>query len=128
MTLYLITGVAIPLLGAELLDGGLRGGDEARHHLHSGVGPGLEVHPARGEYWLVPVMVDHQVHPGPGGGIEAVVEGLHVQQHRQPVMFSTEDSLAKRHLQLVLLLLLEVGLTEVNLRKCPRCCVGYCRL
>ena len=34
---YLLAGVALPLLGAELVQGRLGGGDEARHHLGRGV-------------------------------------------------------------------------------------------
>ena len=75
----------------------------------------LKIHPAGGEDWFVAVVVEHHVDPGPGGRVVAVVVGLHVQQDSQPVVFSTENSLAKLHLQLTLLCVCEVGGVEVNL-------------
>ena len=75
----------------------------------------LEVDSARGEDWLVAMVIDHHVHTGPCGGTVAVVEGLHVQQDREAVVFPAKHVLSQRDLQLSPLHLVRVGGIEINL-------------
>ena len=62
-------------------------------------------------------MVDHHVEAGARGGTVAIVEGLHIQQGRQPVVLPTEDVLTRPHLDVPLLLLARVRGIEIHLSR-----------